>query len=167
MKEERVAVWIVAVAAVGWVAWGLLAPTSVSTDQTDASEGSGGGGWLSTIVGAISQSENVNPAYNNPLALGGTGDTGTSFGQGLGIYSSLSAGLAAGTANIAASFANHPQWTLSYWIARYTGNLDSNGNPIPSASLTNYTNNVSGALGVDPSTTLGDIDTGDDGGGDD
>lgn len=116
--------------------------------------------WLNTIAGAISGAENVNPSYNNPLALGGSGDTGQSFGQGLGVFSSLQAGWDAGVANIKASFAKHPEWTLDYWIARYTGNLDSNGNPIPSDSLSNYEGQVEGALGVSGDTTLGTI-TGD------
>jgi hypothetical protein len=126
--------------------------------QSDDSSTSGPvDGWLNKIATAIQGAEGVNPDYNNPLALGGTGDTGTSFGQGLGIFSSFGAGWDAGVANIRASFAAHPTWSLSYWIARYTGNLDSNGNPIPSASLTNYQNQVEGALGVSGDTTLGTI----------
>ena len=133
-------------------------------NQDDSSGGGGPvDGWLNTIATAISGAENVNPDYNNPLALGGTGDTGQSFGQGLGVFSSFQSGWDAGVANIKASFAAHPTWSLSYWIARYTGNLDSNGNPIPSASLTNYQNQVEGALGVSGDTTLGTIsDDGDD-----
>jgi hypothetical protein len=116
--------------------------------------------WLNSLASAISGAENVNPSYNNPLALGGTGDTGQSFGQGLGVFSSLQAGWDAGVANLKASFAKHPEWSLDYWIARYTGNLDANGNPILSDSLSNYQSQVEGALGVSGDTTLGTI-TGD------
>lgn len=50
---------------------------------------------VTTLADAISQLEGTNPVYNNPGAISGTGDTGQSFGAGIGIYSTLSAGQAA------------------------------------------------------------------------
>src|SRR6185312_15801372 len=50
---------------------------------------------VGTLASAIAQLENTKPSYNNPGAISGTGDTGSSFGQGIGIYSSVQAGQAA------------------------------------------------------------------------
>lgn len=50
---------------------------------------------MGTLASAITQLENTNPKYNNPGAISGTGDTGTFFGQGIGVYSTPQAGEAA------------------------------------------------------------------------
>lgn len=50
---------------------------------------------VTTLADAISQIESTNPAYNNPGAISGTGNTGQSFGAGIGVYSDLASGEAA------------------------------------------------------------------------
>lgn len=120
-------------------------------------------GWAQTMASAMASFENSNPAYNNPLAVQGTGDTGTTAPNGLGIFSSAEAGLQAGIALLESYASRFPDLTINQAIARWaTGNTEDT-----SDSTVNYQNQVSDALGVDGSTTtLGDLSGDDDDSGD-
>ena len=103
-----------------------------------------------TLADAITQLEGTNPAYNNPGSISGTGDTGTSFGAGIGIYSTLAAGQQAlqNQLNLIASGQSAyytPDTTLADFGTTYSG-----GNP-------SYGNNLANLLGVSPSTPIGQV----------
>lgn len=103
-----------------------------------------------SLADAITKLENVNPAYNNPGAISGTGDTGQSFGQNLGIYSSLSTGQAALNKQINSILSGKSPLYPSTMTVQDMGTLYSGGNP-------DYGNNLANMVGVSPSTTLGQL----------
>lgn len=137
-----------------------------------------GGGGSSTIgstslnvmASAMAKFENANPAYNNPLAIQGSGDTGQTAPNGLGIYSSYSAGYNAGV-GLLQSYANRfPNYTVTQILSRWaTGSSDpSTLSAADQAKVNNEARLVGSALGVDPnSATIAAISTPIDGGGDD
>jgi hypothetical protein len=103
---------------------------------------------IDSLAAAIAREENVNPAYNNPGGLSGAGDTGTSFGAGLGIYSTPQAGMSALEKQLAldasgASSVYSPDETLQQYMQTYTGGNANAGTVVGSI------------LGVPSSTTIG------------
>lgn len=107
---------------------------------------------MSSLASAIAQIENTNPAYNNPGAISGTGDTGLSFGAGIGIYSTLDAGKQALTNQINSIY----NGTSSYYNSGMT--LSQFGEVY--APNQNYGNTLANVLGVPASTTLNQINPG-------
>lgn len=111
----------------------------------------------SALAAAFTKLEGVDPVYNNPGAISGTGDTGTSFGAGIGIYSTLEAGEAAlqnqvsGMINGTSSIYN-PSMTIQQAGSMYESG-STTGNP-------SYGTQLANVLGIDPSTTLGDFASG-------
>lgn len=102
---------------------------------------------IQDLAAAIAREEGVNPAYNNPGGISGTGDTGTSFGAGLGIYSSPETGEDALENLLSNAISGNskyytPDEPLSDFMTTYTG-----GN-------TNAGNTVSNILGVPTSTPI-------------
>ena len=145
MKRETVIIGLVVVIVVFY----FIGGQEDDTDTTDSAGGGPVGGWSQVMAGMMATFENANPAYNNPLALQGTGDTGTTAPNGLGIFSSASAGLAAGIAKLEAWAVRFPSLTINQILARWqTGDQDAD-----SPSIDNESNMVGDALGVDPYTT--------------
>lgn len=107
-----------------------------------------------TLEDAITRLENTNPAYNNPGAISGTGDTGSSFGSGIGVYSTLAAGKAA--------LDNQIQRIYSGASSLYPGGssmtLDQFGQIY--APNQNEGSKLSSILGVPSSTQLSQIPSG-------
>lgn len=116
-------------------------------------------GWIQKMAAAITHNENSNPAYNNPGSIQGTGDTGTTAKNGLGIFSSIEAGEAA-LVNLIASYARRfPNLSVNEFVSRWvTGKTDSDAPP--GSALSNYQNSVAGALGVDGDTPISDLGSG-------
>jgi hypothetical protein len=111
---------------------------------------------MGTLASAIAALENTNPVYNNPGAISGTGDTGSSFGAGIGIYSSLSAGQQALENQLTNVYSGtdplYPggsAMTLTQFGQAYEGN--------PSST---YGNSLANILGVPASTPLSAIPSG-------
>jgi hypothetical protein len=151
-----------------WVL-GILAVLVYLYEQGGGSSSSGGGGivagWSNTMAGVMAKFENSNPAYNNPLAIQGTGDTGSTAGNGLGIFSTTEAGLAAGIQMLESWAQRFPGLTITQALARWqTGHSDlSDLSSDDQTKVNNEAGMVGSALGVDPdSTTLGDLSGADD-----
>lgn len=111
---------------------------------------------MGTLASAIATLENTNPIYNNPGAISGTGDTGSSFGSGIGIYSTLDAGKEALSNQLANVYSgNDPLYpggssmTLEQFGQAYEGN-----------PLSTYGDSLANILGVSPSTQLSQIPSG-------
>lgn len=145
--------------------WLLIAVALIvvvgSEEAEDAGEGGGlAADWATTMASEMATFENANPAYNNPLAIQGTGDTGTTAGNGLGIFTTAEAGLAAGISLLESYAARFPGLTITQALSRWTtGNSDpSQLSSDQQASVNNEAGMVGDALGVDPNqTTLGDL----------
>jgi hypothetical protein len=123
--------------------------------------------WASKMAAQMAKFENSNPDYNNPLALQGTGDTGTTAPNGLGIFSSAEAGLEAGINLLKSYAARFPDLSITQALARWqTGKSDIDQlSDADRQSVNNEAGMVGSALGVDPDgTTLGDLSGSDDGG---
>jgi hypothetical protein len=109
---------------------------------------------MGTLASAIAQLENVNPSYNNPGAISGTGDTGTSFGQGIGIYSTLQAGQAALENQLSLIYSG----SSPYYPGGSNMTLQQFGEVY--APNQNYGNTLASILGIPSSTTLANIPSG-------
>jgi hypothetical protein len=136
-------VWVV----YKWISGGSNAPTNET--------------WSQTMGRVMASFENSNPAYNNPMAVQGTGDTGTTAPNGLGIYSSVDAGMSAGIALLESYAARFPTLTVRQAISRWATNKinpDDIQDDNLRASVDNETQLVADALYIDPDvTTLGDL----------
>lgn len=109
---------------------------------------------MGTLASAIAQLENTNPAYNNPGAITdyAQGQTGETFGAGIPIYSSFSAGESAFETKIA----NIYNGTSKVYNTNMT--LDQFGDVY--APNQGYGAGLAGVLGVPSSTTIGSIPSG-------
>jgi hypothetical protein len=103
-----------------------------------------------TLADAITRMEGTNPAYNNPGAISGTGDTGHSFGQNIGIYSTLAAGQAALNNQISKIYAGTSAYYDPSMSLDTFGQIYSGGNAAYGAGL-------AAQLGVPSSTTLAQL----------
>jgi len=150
--------FVVIFVAVYW----YLTSGSGGSDSNSPSSGPVGAveGWLQTMGQAMARFENSNPNYNNPMALQGSGDTNSTAGNGLGIYSTIEAGWQAGFNLLASYAARFPDLTITQALSRWAFNQTDTSQLTPDqlASLNNESGMVGSALGVDPnSTTLGDL----------
>lgn len=109
---------------------------------------------MGTLASAIAQLENTNPVYNNPGAISGGGDTGSSFGQGIGIYSTLDAGNAALSSQLSKIYAG----SSPYYPGGSNLTLDQFGS-IYGKSPT-YGQSLGSILGVPSTTPLSQIPSG-------
>jgi hypothetical protein len=135
--------WLVALLAI------LIYLYEQGASQGDSGAAAVGAGWSSVMANTMAKFENANPAYNNPLAIQGTGDTGSTAPNGLGIFSTAEAGMAAGIALLESYAARFPGLTIKQILARWTtGDADND-----SDSINNEAGMVGDALGVDPNTT--------------
>lgn len=109
---------------------------------------------MTTLEDAIARLENTNPAYNNPGAISGTGDTGSSFGAGIGVYSTLAAGQAA--------LDNQIERIYSGSSPLYPGGANETLNQFGQvyAPNQNYGSKIASLLGVPSSTPLSQIQSG-------
>lgn len=107
---------------------------------------------MGTLASAIAQLENTNPIYNNPGAISGTGDTGSSFGKGIGIYSTLQAGEAALSDQLSKIYGGKS--------AYYTPNMTLDQFGQVYAPNQNYGSSIASILGVPSSTPLSQIPSG-------
>lgn len=127
---------------------------------SSAQSGADTSSWSSIMGGVMAKFENANPNYNNPMAVQGTGDTGTTAGNGLGIFSTMDAGMQAGI-NLLESYASRfPNLTITQALARWGfGTTDVSSLSDESIDkVTNEASMVGDALNVDPDqTTLGDL----------
>lgn len=109
---------------------------------------------MGTLANAIATLENTNPAYNNPGAISGTGDTGSSFGAGIGIYSTLQAGQTALSSQLARIYSG----SSSLYPGGASMTLDQFGEVY--APNQNYGKSLGSILGVPSSTPLSSIPSG-------
>jgi hypothetical protein len=116
------------------------------------------------MAASMAQFENANPAYNNPTAIQGSGDTGRTAPNKLGIYSSRAAGMQAGVTKLGEWAQRFPFLTVTEALARWQrgssdlAKLQRTLTPQDWQSIVNESRQVGKALGVDPDkTTLGNL----------
>ena len=153
--------WILALVLVGVGTSLYLAQDPGGDTSTD--DGSDDSGISQAFIAAwaegVSIAEGVNPAYNNPGGLMGTGNTGTSFGAGLGIFSTAQAGLQALDSFLGRFFSRYSGDTILQATAIYI--LGPNSSAVASGnypqSVINEAQIVANNLGASINDTLSSV----------
>lgn len=131
-------------------ALGDLDPSAAPDPSTGAASSSSP---AATILAALASFENVASQHNNPGAICGSFDAS---GNCLGpkTFATLAEGTAAGVALVAKYLVVNPTITVADFVKKWSGATGQ--------VLSNYTNSVSSALGLDPSDPISDAGGGDD-----
>lgn len=107
-----------------------------------------------TLAQAITQLEGTNPVYNNPGAISGTGDTGSSFGQGIGIYSDPQTGLDALNSQVSSILSGNSPLYPSSLTVQEAGSVYNTGSTTGNPT---YGQQLAQLMGVSPNTTLAQL----------